>query len=200
MTLCVVGLTGSIGMGKSTTAAMFADEGIPVWDADGAVHDLYAPNGAAVEIVRAAFPSVIDGTAVSRSRLRDLIADDVTVLDKIQTIVHPLVAQNRQDFLAANADSIVLLDIPLLFETDSDALCDVIVVVTAPADVQRARVMDRGQMSKAGFEMILARQMSDAEKRKRADYIVETLTLDTARVAVRDIVQQLRDTHAPDRS
>lgn len=199
MTLCV-GLTGSIGMGKSTTAAMFADEGIPVWDADRAVHDLYAVNGAAVEIIRAQFPSVIDGGAVSRSRLRDLIADDGAVLDQLQAVVHPLVAQNRQGFLADNAGSIVLLDIPLLFETGSDALCDVIVVVSVPADVQHARVMARREMFEADFEMILARQLPDAEKRKRADYIVETLTLDTARAAVRDIVQQLRDTHAPDRS
>jgi len=197
MTLCV-GLTGSIGMGKSTTAAMFADEGIPVWDADRAVHDLYAVNGAAVEIIRAQFPSVIDGAAVSRSRLRDLIADDPTVLDKLQTLVHPLVAQNRQGFLAANAGSIVLLDIPLLFEAGANALCDVIVVVSVSEDVQRARVVARGEMSEADFDMIHARQMPDAEKRKRADYIVETLTLDTARAAVRDIVQQLRDTHAPD--
>lgn len=199
MTFCV-GLTGSIGMGKSTTAAMFADEGIPVWDADHAVHELYAVNGAAAKIIRAQFPSVIEGNAVSRSRLRDLIATDLTVLDQLQTLVHPLVAQNRQGFLDANAGSIVLLDIPLLFETGTDALCDVIVVVSAPADVQHARVMARGEMSEADFEMILARQMPDAEKRKRADYIVETLTLDTARAAVRDIVQQLRDTHAPDRS
>ena len=197
MTLCV-GLTGSIGMGKSTTSAMFADEGIPIWDADRAVHDLYAPNGAAVEIVRAAFPSVIDGAAVSRSRLRNLIAAYPTVLDQIQAILHPLVAQNRQNFLDANTDAIVLLDIPLLFETATDALCDVIVVVSAPADVQRARVMDRDQMSEANFDMILARQMPDDEKRKYADYIVETLTLDTTRASVRDIVQQLRDTHAPD--
>ena len=197
MTLCV-GLTGSIGMGKSTTAAMFADEGIPVWDADRAVHDLYAVNGAAVEIIRAQFPSVIDGAAVSRSRLRDLIADDPTVLDQLQTLVHPLVAQNRQGFLAANAGSIVLLDIPLLFEAGANALCDVIVVVSVSEDVQRARVVARGEMSEADFDMIDARQMPDAEKRKRADYIVETLTLDTARAAVRDIVQQLRDTHAPD--
>ena len=199
MTLCV-GLTGSIGMGKSTTAAMFADEGIPVWDADHAVHDLYAVNGAAVEIIRAQFPSVIDGAAVSRSRLRDLIADDPTVFDQLQTLVHPLVAQNRQGFLAANAGSIVLLDIPLLFEAGANALCDVIVVVSVSEDVQRARVVARGEMSEADFDMIHARQMPDAEKRKRADYIVETLTLDTARAVVRDIVQQLRDTHAPDRS
>ena len=197
MTLCV-GLTGSIGMGKSTTAAMFADEGIPVWDADHAVHDLYAVNGAAVEIIRAQFPSVIDGAAVSRSRLRDLIADDPTVFDQLQTLVHPLVAQNRQGFLAANAGSIVLLDIPLLFEAGANALCDVIVVVSVSEDVQRARVVARGEMSEADFDMIHARQMPDAEKRKRADYIVETLTLDTARAVVRDIVQQLRDTHAPD--
>ena len=197
MTLCV-GLTGSIGMGKSTTAAMFADEGIPVWDADRAVHDLYAVNGAAVEIIRTQFPSVIDGAAVSRSRLRDLIADDPTVLDQLQTLVHPLVAQNRWEFLAANAGSIVLLDIPLLFETGADALCDVIVAVSVSADVQRARVMARREMSEADFDIIDARQMPEAEKRKRADYIVETLTLDTARAAVRDIVQQLRDTHAPD--
>ena len=199
MTLCV-GLTGSIGMGKSTTARMFADEGIPVWDADGVVHDLYALNGDAVEIIRASFPSAIVDAAVSRSRLRDLIADNPLVLDQLQTIVHPLVIKSRQNFLDVNTGSIVVLDIPLLFETGTDVICDVIVVVSVPADMQRDRVLDRKQMSEADLDMFLSRQMPDAEKRKRADYIVETLTLDSARASVRHILQKLRDRHASNRS
>lgn len=195
MTL-LVGLTGSIGMGKSTTAAMFADEGIPVWDADASVHKLYAKNGAAVAVVGAQYPDVIEDGLVSREKLRDLIAADPTVLDQLQSLVHPLVAADRAAFIADQTSDIILLDIPLLFETGAADLCDAIVVVTAPADTQRARVMARGEMSQADFEMILSRQLPDDEKRKRADLIIETLTLDTARAAVRDIVKQLRARHA----
>ncbi len=195
MTL-LVGLTGSIGMGKSTTAAMFADEGIPVWDADASVHKLYAKNGAAVAVVGAQYPDVIEEGLVSREKLRDLIAADPTVLDQLQSLVHPLVAADRAAFIADQTSDIILLDIPLLFETGAADLCDAIVVVTAPADTQRARVMARGEMSQADFEMILSRQLPDDEKRKRADLIIETLTLDTARAAVRDIVKQLRARHA----
>ena len=199
MTLCI-GLTGSIGMGKSTTAKMFADEGIPVWDADGVVHDLYALNGDAVEIIRASFPSAIVDAAVSRSHLRDLITENPHVLDQLQTLVHPLVIKSRQNFLDSNTGSIVVLDIPLLFETGTDVLCDIIVVVSVPTDMQRDRVLDRKQMSEADLDIFLLRQMPDAEKRKRADYIVETLTLDSARASVRLILQQLRDRHASNRS
>ena len=195
MTL-LVGLTGSIGMGKSTTAAMFADEGIPVWDADASVHKLYAKNGAAVAVVGAQYPDVIEDGLVSREKLRDLIAADPTVLDQLQSLVHPLVAADRAAFIADQTSDIILLDIPLLFETGAADLCDAIVVVTAPADTQRARVMARDEMSQADFEMILSRQLPDDEKRKRADFIIETLTLDTARAAVRDIVKQLRARHA----
>lgn len=195
MTL-LVGLTGSIGMGKSTTAAMFADEGIPVWDADASVHKLYAKNGAAVAVVGAQYPDVIEDGLVSREKLRDLIAADPTVLDQLQSLVHPLVAADRAAFIVDQTSDIILLDIPLLFETGAADLCDAIVVVTAPADTQRARVMARGEMSQADFEMILSRQLPDDEKRKRADFIIETLTLDTARAAVRDIVKQLRARHA----
>ncbi|MEN8894774.1 MAG: dephospho-CoA kinase [Yoonia sp.] len=195
MTL-LVGLTGSIGMGKSKTAAMFADEGIPVWDADASVHKLYAKNGAAVAVVGAQYPDVIEDGLVSREKLRDLIAADPTVLDQLQSLVHPLVAADRAAFIVDQTSDIILLDIPLLFETGAADLCNAIVVVTAPADIQRARVMARGEMSQADFEMILSRQLPDDEKRKRADFIIETLTLDTARAAVRDIVKQLRARHA----
>lgn len=190
MTL-VLGLTGSIGMGKSTTARMFADEGVPVWDADAVVHRLYAPGGAAVQAVKAIFPDVIEDGAVSREGLKAKIAADPTVLDRLQDAVHPLVAADRLAFLK-NADApVVLLDIPLLFETGADALCDKVVVVTVPHDIQKERVMARGEMTETDFQMILSRQMPDAEKRERADFVIETLTLEAARAGVRKILQQL---------
>jgi dephospho-CoA kinase len=187
-----LGLTGSIGMGKSTTAALFADEGIPVWDADATVHRLYAPNGAATKVVAALFPDVMEDGAVSRPKLRDLIAKDSKLLDRLQTIIHPLVAQDRAAFLQNRTEDIVLLDIPLLYETGADAGCDAVVVVTAPPDLQRARVLARGEMTAAEFEMILSRQMPDAEKCAHADYIIETTTLDAARAAVRAICADIR--------
>jgi dephospho-CoA kinase len=187
-----LGLTGSIGMGKSTTAAMFADEGIPVWDADAAVHQLYAPGQPAALAVAALFPQAIAGDGrVDRPALRALIQSDPSVLDRLNAAVHPLVAEDRARFLAANADApVVLLDIPLLFETGLDAACDAIAVVTAPPEIQQERVLSRG-MSEADFQLILSRQMPDADKRARADYIIPTTGLDTARAAVKDVLADI---------
>ena len=188
-----LGLTGSIGMGKSTTAAMFADEGIPVWDADATVHRLYAPGGFAALAVARLFPGVAepDGS-ISRIRLRDLIRADASILDQLNAVVHPLVAADRAAFLAGITADIALLDIPLLFETGADAACDAVVVVTAPPEVQRARVLARGEMNAADLDTILARQMPDALKRARADYIIETTSLDAARIAVSAVIADIR--------
>ena len=191
-----IGLTGSIGMGKSTTAAMFADAGVPVWDADAAVHRLYTKGGAAVGPIKAQFhDAVVDG-AVSRDVLKHLIGADPSVLQTIEGIVHPLVAADRATFIADHPDQIVLFDIPLLFETGADHWIDHIVVVTAPEAVQRARVLDRGTMTAAQFDLILSKQMPDAEKRARADTIIDTQTMDGARAAVHDLIANLRGQHA----
>ena len=188
-----LGLTGSIGMGKSTTAAMFADAGVPVWDADAVVARLYAPDGAATRIIAGLFPDAIQSGAVSRPRLRTLIAADPTVLSRIEAAVHPLVAADRARFLAGRTDPIVVLDIPLLFETGVDAECDAVVVVTAPPAEQRRRVLARGEMTVAAFELILSRQMPDAEKRSLADYVIQTLTLDATRFAVQNLLKEIRE-------
>ena len=180
----VLGLTGSIGMGKTTTAALFAARGIPVWDADAAVHRLYARGGAAVAPLAAAFPAAVSQGAVSRAALKAVIAADPAALARIEAIVHPLVAADRAAFLAGQSAPVVLLDIPLLFETGADAMVDATVVVSAPAEEQRARVLARPGMSDADFERILARQMPDAEKRARADYVIDTTTPQTAAAGV----------------
>jgi dephospho-CoA kinase len=188
----VIGLTGSIGMGKSTTAAMFRDAGIPVWDADAIVHALYAPDGAATKAVADLFPKAIVDGAVSRPALRALIADDPTVMDRLQAVVHPLVAADRMRFLESTESDIVLLDIPLLFETGADQFCDMTVVVSVPEETQKARVLARGEMTEAEFEMIKSRQMPDAEKRKRADHLIETRTLDQTRMDVQKLLGAIR--------
>ncbi|GAB1361233.1 dephospho-CoA kinase [Rhodobacter sp.] len=192
-----LGLTGSIGMGKSTTARMFADEGVPVWDADAAVHRLYAPGGAAALALADALPGSLDARGgVDRAALKAMIAADASVLDRLNAIVHPLVAADRAAFLAAATAPIVLLDIPLLFESGLESDCDAVAVATAPAEVQRARVLARETMTPAMFETILARQLPDAEKRRRADYIIETLTLEDARAAVKHVLNDIRSRHA----
>lgn len=187
----VLGLTGSIGMGKSTTAKMFADAGVPVWDADKAVVDLYAKGGAAAALLAKHYPQMMEQGAVSREKLRALIAEEPNVLDHVQTLVHPLVAADRAAFLEQTSAPVVLLDIPLLFETGADAQCDGVVVVSVAPDVQRARVLERGKMSEADFEMILARQMPDAEKRAKARWVIPTDTLDGARRHVADILAEI---------
>ena len=189
----LLGLTGSIGMGKSTTAQMFADAGVPVWDADATVHDLYN-GGAAVGAIEDLLPDAIIDGAVSRDVLKARITADPTILTKIEAIVHPLVAASRAKFLEVHPTGLVVFDIPLLFETRSDAWLDKVVVVTAPAAIQRARVLDRGTMSEEQFGMILSKQMPDAEKRARADYIIETVTMDGTRAAVHKLIAELRDT------
>ena len=188
----LLGLTGSIGMGKSTTARLFAEEGCAVWDADAAVHRLYAKGGAAVAPMGAAFPTAITGEEVSRPALKAIIAEDPTVLGRIEAIVHPLVGQDRAEFLRRAKSDIAVLDIPLLFETGGDARMDGTVCVTVPEAEQRRRVLERGTMTEAQFEAILAKQMPSAEKCARADFVVETDTLDHARAQVRSIVAQIR--------
>ena len=190
----ILGLTGSIGMGKSTTAQMFADEGLPVWDADASVHRLYQPGQPAAQAIGQLFPSAIDPDgSVNRTTLRALIQADKTVLDRLNAAVHPLVAADRAAFLKSHeADEIVLLDVPLLYETGLDQACDAVAVVSAPPEVQRQRVLDRGAMTEAEFQTILARQLPDAEKRKRAKYVIPTTSLEAARQAVKDVLADIR--------
>ena len=187
-----LGLTGSIGMGKSTTAQMFLDEGCALWDADAAVHRLYAKGGAAVEPFAQAFPdAVIDGE-VSRPALKEIIGRDPTALKQIEMIVHPLVGQDRAEFLA-NADAdIVVLDIPLLFETGGDARVDATACVFTDDVTQEARVMERGTMTRDQFLGIKEKQLPASEKCARATYVIETDTLEHARAQVQKIVVTIR--------
>ena len=187
-----LGLTGSIGMGKSTTAALFAQQGCAIWDADAAVHRLYAPGGAAVAPMAALFPEAVIDSAVSRDALKAIIGRDPQALKQIEQVVHPLLATDRADFVAHAQSDILVFDIPLLFETGGNARMDAVVVVSAPADIQRQRVLQRGTMTEAQFQAILAKQMPDAEKRARADFVIETDTLDHARQQVEAVVQHIR--------
>lgn len=188
----LLGLTGSIGMGKSTAAGMFVELGCALWDADAAVHRLYAPGGAAVAPMRAEFPDAIKNAGVSRARLKRIIASDATALPRIEAIIHPLVAADRQQFLAQAEADIIVLDIPLLFENGYDAMMDGTVCVTAPSGVQRERVLARGTMSEAQFQTILAKQMPDAEKRARATWTITTDTLEHTRAQVQAVVNSIR--------
>lgn len=190
--MIVLGLTGGIGMGKSTTAQMFAQRGIPVWDADQAVHDLYAPGGAAVAPMAEILPETVENGGISRAALRVEIARNPSVLKQIEQIVHPLVAAHRKGFLNQQTADVVVLDIPLLFELGSEALCSYTLVVSAPAPVQKARVMARPGMTEAQFELILTKQMSDADKRARADFVIETTDLASAERQVDLILGEIR--------
>ncbi len=189
----VLGLTGSIGMGKSTTARMFSDEGCALWDADAAVHRLYDVNGAAVAPLQKVFPDAVLDGAVSRLILKEIISQTPDALKKIESIVHPLVAQDRAVFLEQATADIVVLDIPLLFETGGQARVDATVCVFVDDETQRQRVLERGTMTPAQFEAIKAKQMPAAEKRALADYVIETDTIKHARAQVQDVVKDIRE-------
>ncbi|HEY0624210.1 dephospho-CoA kinase [Sphingomonas sp.] len=188
--MLVLGLTGSIGMGKSTVAAMFAGEGVPVFDADAEVHKLQGPGGRLVAEIEAAFPGTTGDSGVDRARLGKAVFGSPDALRRLEAIVHPAVARERRAFLDANRGSaLVVLDIPLLFEAGGWRQVDRIAVVSAPAEVQRARVLARPGMTQARFESILAKQMPDAEKRERADFVIPTGgTLEETRASVRAVI------------
>ena len=195
--MILLGLTGSIGMGKSTTTAMFADLGAVVWNADDAVHRLYAPGGAAVGAVSEAFPGVVVDGAVDRTLLAEALGKDDTAFRRLEAIVHPLVAQGRAaDLEAARSagSKLAVLDIPLLFETGGDRAVDAVVVVTADPAIQAKRVLARPGMTRERLDAILARQMPDAEKRARADFVIDTgRGLEAARAEVEAIVAVVLD-------
>lgn len=191
-----LGLTGSIGMGKSTTTAMFAAAGLPVWDADTAVHRLYAPGGLAVAPISQICPEASAGGSVSRETLRQAIAADPNLLARLEAITHPLVAADRTAFLAQTTADIAVLDIPLLFEKSSQHEFDATLLVTAPADLQRQRVLHRPGMTESHFLTLLARQMPDAQKRSLASHIVETLDLSATEAYVKSLIAHIRARHA----
>ena len=188
--MIVLGLTGSIGMGKSTVAGMFADEGVPVFDADRAVHRLQGPEGALVDAIEAHFPGTTGPGGVDRGALAERVLGEPEALRKLEALVHPAVAREREAFLAANAEApLVVLDIPLLFEAGGSEKVDRIAVVSAPPEVQRERVLARPGMTAEKFERILARQLPDEEKRARADFVIPTGgALEETRRAVRRIL------------
>ena len=186
----ILGLTGSIGMGKSTVAQMFRDLGVPVFDADATVHALQGPNGPLLPAIEAAFPGTTGQSGVDRKALRDRIFADPTARKRLESIVHPAVEAERQCFLDAHATApLVVLDVPLLFETGGESRCDSVAVVTAAPAVQRARVLARPTMTESAFAAILASQLPDAEKRARATHLIHTdTTLDATRAQVAALV------------
>jgi len=188
----LLGLTGSIGMGKSTTAGFFADQGCPVWDADAAVHRLYAPGGAAVMPLAALCPAALTVQGLDRMALKAWIAADASALRRIEAVVHPLVAADRAAFVASCRADLVVLDVPLLFETGAETALDATLLVTAPPAVQRARVLARPGMTEEQFQTLLARQMPDAQKRSRATHIVETLSLVSVQAYVIALIAYLK--------
>ena len=194
--MIILGLTGSIGMGKSATAGLFRDAGIPVYDADAAVHALYAEGGAAVAPIEDAFPGVAQNGTIDRQKLRTRVLDDPDAMERLEGIVHPLAGEAQLDFRRRAKEEgapFAVLDIPLLFETGGNRHCTYTLVVSAPADVQRARVLARPGMTQEVFESILARQMPDADKRARADFIISTAHgFDFARDHVRAIISLMQ--------
>ena len=190
--MIVLGLTGSIGMGKSTTATLFAEAGVPVYDADAAVHRLY--EGEAVSAIEAAFPGATDNGKVDRNRLSARVVHDPAAIKRLEEIVHPMLGASRQKFFQDAEQSgaaVVVVDIPLLFETGGEKRVDAVVVVTTTPEVQRERILARANMTEEKLDAILARQMPDAEKRKRAHFVVDTSHgLDPVRARIRDILAE----------
>ena len=189
----VLGLTGSIGMGKSTTAKMFEEAGIPVWDADAKVHQLYTGDTPVVQQIANIFPDAVENKTVNRETLKDLISKDKSVLQTLEKIVQPMISVSRNNFIASANNDIVVIDHPLLLESRSDSYCDAILVVSVDAETQRNRVLSRGSMDAETLEVIIAKQIPNAEKCKRADYIIETKTLEAARAQVQNVIKKIRE-------
>jgi dephospho-CoA kinase len=189
----VLGLTGSIGMGKSTTAQLFAEMGVPVYDADATVHRLY--EGEAVAAIEQAFPGTTGANGVDREKLSVHVVGNAPAMQRLEAVVHPMLRAHEKEFLT-NAEQaaapVAVLDIPLLFETKGETRVDAVLVVSAPEDVQRARILSRPNMTAAKLETILSRQMSDADKRARADFVVDTSKgLDAAREQIRHVLSKV---------
>lgn len=200
MSALMIGLTGSIGMGKSQTASLFEEAGVPVYDADATVHKLYAPGGRAVAPVAHAFPDSLRDGGIDRAALSGYVINNPDALRQLEEIVHPLAREAQRDFIrqiVADGHRHIVLDIPLLLEKQGEKMVDVVVVVSAPPELQRQRVLARPNMSEQKFADILAKQMPDAEKRARADYVVDSsISVDDARDQVRTILQQLEQHEA----
>lgn len=191
MSFCL-GLTGSIGMGKSTTAKMFVEEGCALWDADVAVHRLYSKGGAAVEPMQMVFPDAVEDGMVNRAALKKILSQAPEALREIEKIVHPLVAKDRASFVDNSTADILVLDIPLLFETGGDAAMDAVACVSVSPEEQERRVMERGTMTLEQFHQIRSKQMPNEEKCARSDYVIHTDTMDQARAQVQNVVRQIR--------
>ena len=190
----VIGLTGSIGMGKTQTARLFAEQGVPVHDADAAIHRLYAKGGTGAEKIATAFPGAVKDGAVDRAALSMLATGDPQKIALLESLMHPLVAQDRDQFLKETTADIVVLDIPLLFETGAEKSLDAVVVASAPSEMQRARVLARPGMTEEKFAALHARQLPDAQKRAQAHYVVMTdQGLDHAREQVKMILASIRE-------
>ena len=188
----LLGLTGSIGMGKSTTAALFAARGCLIWDADLAVHRAYNEGGDGVAEIRKIAITAVDSNSVNRDKLRTLILEDPTLLAKIEAIIHPIVQKDRQAFIASNPGSILVFDIPLLFELNSESDFDAVACVLSTFEVQKTRVMARPGMTRTHLEMIISKQLPAADKAARANYIINTATKDIARAAVDSIIKDIK--------
>ena len=192
----ILGLTGSIGTGKTTTASMFADAGVRIWNADKAVVRVYEAGGGGEEAVRSLCPDAVPetGRGVDKRRLKQCLMEDPSLLDRLEKAVHPLVERDRREFIqtaAADGERLVVVEIPLLYETGGEAGVDAVAVVTAPEGAQRHRVLGRGTMSETEFESLLRRQLPDGEKTRRADFIIETLSMDATRRRVGDILGKI---------
>ena len=188
-----LGLTGSIGMGKSTTARFFVEEGCALWDADASVHRLYALGGAAVEPISNAFPQAIVEGAVDRAKLKDLLSQQPEALKTIETIVHPLVALDREQFKKNATSDILVFDIPLLFETGGNHAMNAVVCVTVDAETQEKRVLERGTMTRDQLKLILEKQIPNTEKVKQSDFVIVTDTMKHAQQQVEEIVRQIKN-------
>lgn len=188
----LLGLTGSIGMGKSTTAKLFAEMGLDVWDADAAVHRLYSKGGAAVAPLAALFPDALSDGAIDRGALKRIIAADPGALKRIEGVVHPLVGEDRERFKAKATSDIIVFDIPLIFETGGERRMDAVATVSVDAETQERRVLERGTMTREQFELIRSKQVPDAIKREKSDYVIITDTMDHARQQVQDVIADIR--------